>query len=91
MVDESTTAVDGDYQLAEYVITFSYIAQGKTYVGKYKAGSPEEDGHTFEIQYDPSHPERNTGSDEHPNLWVRVSVWIAGGTLAFLIIWLSNR
>jgi hypothetical protein len=90
MVDESTPTSDGDYQPAEYVITFSYIAQGKTYVGKYKAGSPAEDGHTFEIQYDPSRPERNTGSDEQ-RLWVRVTVWVAGGTLAFLIIWLSNR
>ena len=90
-MDESTTSSDGEYQLAEYVITFSYSAQGKTYVGKYKAGSPEDDGHTFEIQYDPSRPERNTGSDEPPKPWVRVTVLVAGCILGVLIIWLRNR
>jgi hypothetical protein len=91
VVDESTTTSDGDYQHAEYVITFSYSDQGKIYVGKYKAGSPEETGHTFEILYDPSRPESNTGSDVPLKPWVKVIVWVAGGALTFLIVWLSNR
>jgi hypothetical protein len=54
-VDETAVSEAG-YELAEFAITFSYPAQGQTYQGTYKAGSPEEEGHTFEILFDPSNP-----------------------------------
>jgi hypothetical protein len=57
MVDE-TAVGEGGYQLAEFTITFSYPAQSQTYYGTYKAGSPEQEGHTFEILFDPSDPQR---------------------------------
>jgi hypothetical protein len=90
MIDETAISDEG-YQAAEFTITFSYIASGQTYFGKYKAGSPEEPGHTFEIQFDPSHPERNTGSDLPRTAWTTVTAVIVGGAIALLLIWLSHR
>jgi hypothetical protein len=89
-VNESTTN-DGGYQQAEFVITFSYTVQGKTYFGKYTSGSPRDEGHTLEIQYDVSHPEKNTGSDVPPKPWVRAFVWVVCVGLTVLAIWLVYR
>ncbi len=87
----NVTIGDAGYGRAEYVITFSYTVGGKTYQGKYLSGSPREDGHTFEIQYDPNHAERNTGTDVALRPWVKVLTWILGGALAMATIWFFER
>ena len=56
--------------LPEYVVTFEYQAEGRTYDGRYSTGWPEEEGHTFKILFDPKHPARNTGSDTLRNVWI---------------------
>lgn len=90
MIDEAAISDEG-FALAEFTITFSYTANGKTYFGKYKAGSPEEPGHTFEIQFDPSNPRRNTGSEMPRRPWTTVVTCIVGGVIALFVIWLSHR
>jgi hypothetical protein len=75
----------------EYVVSFSYEVLGKTYRGKYFAGSPHENRETFEILYDPNHPQRNTGSGDAGNKWMKVTFWVAGAALAALILWLQQK
>src|ERR1700742_4705602 len=58
-----------DYPLPEYVVTFSYSVGDRELTGKYVTTSPQERGHTFNIFYDPEHPDRNTGLDEPVNPW----------------------
>lgn len=69
-VDE-TIPRDELYVLPEYVITFEYPVNGKTYSGKYRTGWPVEDGHEFTILYDPENPAINTGSDSMRDAWNR--------------------
>ncbi len=90
MVDESTIG-DASYEQAEYLVTFAYSVGGKTYRGQYKSGSPPEDGHTFEIQYDPRHPESNTGTDLALRPWVKAFTWIVGGVLTIAAIWFFDQ
>jgi hypothetical protein len=90
MVDEAAVGEAG-YELAEFAIAFSYPAQGRTYQGTYKAGSPEEEGHTFEILFDPSNPQRNSASDAQTKSPLRILGWFIGAAAALLLIWLSRR
>ena len=89
MIDEAAISDEG-FALAEFTITFSYTANGQNYFSKYKAGSPEELGHTFEIQYDPSNPKRNTGSEGAGNPWWKAVSWVLGGALGLFLVWLSQ-
>src|SRR3954466_4122736 len=85
-------AVDGEtYSLGQYVVTFAYEVLGKTYRGWYFAGSPAEEGKTFEILYDPRHPKRNTGSEYRGSVWLKVVVGIFAGVFGALLIWLGNN
>jgi hypothetical protein len=90
MVDETAISDEG-IQPAEFLITFSYAVRSQTYYGKYKAGAPVEPGHTFEIQYDESNPQRNTESEVVAEPWPRVIVGILGVAIAALVIWLSQQ
>ncbi|MEI9978733.1 MAG: hypothetical protein WDN23_06965 [Edaphobacter sp.] len=90
MIDETTTCESG-YEIAEFTITFSYSAQGQTYFDTYKAGSPEEDGHIFEILFAPSNPQRNSASDAQIKSPLRILRWFVGGAVALLLIWLSRN
>lgn len=63
------------YISPEYIVTFSYVVNGKIFKGKYRANYPQECGHNFEISYDPSHPSKNTGSDLIENPWIKIAVW----------------
>ena len=76
------------YMPAEYIVTFSYEVNGRTFCGNYRANSPQESGHTFEILYDPHRPARNTGSDALQKPWVKIAAWILGGIAVLLGIWL---
>jgi hypothetical protein len=67
-VDE-TTPRDDVYVLPEYEVTFEYQADGKIFTGKYRAGWPVEDGHSFAILYDPRNPKDNTGSESLHTAW----------------------
>lgn len=75
----------------EYVISFTYSVQGRDYRGKYKAGSPQEPGQSFEIMYDPTSPSRNTGTDWVQTPLTKVLIWVMGGAVAALMIWAWNR
>jgi hypothetical protein len=76
------------YSSGEYIVTFSYVANGRTFKGNYGANSPQECGHTFEILYDPAHPNINTGSDVLQNPWIRITAGILGIISALIGIWL---
>ncbi len=69
-MDESSPTDDNPYPVAEYVVSFSYEAQGRSYKGRYKSGVPRENGYSFEIVYDPEKPERNTASEDPENGWM---------------------
>jgi hypothetical protein len=75
------------YLPPEYVITFSYSVGGQTYKGTYRANSPQECGHSFEIFYDPKHPSKNTGTDVLNKRWVRVTAAALGAITVLLAIW----
>lgn len=77
-----------DYPLPEYVATFSYKVGNRAITGKYVTTSPQERGHTFDIFYDPKHPDRNTGRDEPINPWVKWTARVLGIGAAITAIWL---
>jgi hypothetical protein len=79
------------YSPGEYVVTFAYEVLGKEYRGWYFAGSPREEGKTFEILYDPRHPKRNTGSEYRGSIWMKAAALIFGGCLAAFLIWLQHK
>jgi hypothetical protein len=54
---------DAGYVPPEYQVSFSYEVNGRSFAGTFRANSPQERGHTFEILYDPQNPCRNTGPD----------------------------
>ena len=85
-VDESSPDEVGTYQLAKFVITFSYVVKDNTYSGKFTAGSPRDIGETFEILYDPEKPEVNTGSDKKMSPWMRAAAWIGGVATVILLM-----
>ena len=85
-VNESLPGESGAYEMAEFVITFSYAVKGTTYTGKFTANSPREIGETFPILFDPSTPKVNSGSDRKVNPWLRAAVWLGGIAIAFLLI-----
>jgi hypothetical protein len=64
---------------------------GKTYRGWYYAGTFHESGKTFEILYDPLHPEKNTGSEDQGRLWPRIVAWILCTAVIVLVAWLSRK
>ena len=64
---------EGDYCSPGFVVTFSYSADGQTFKGTYRANSPQECGHDFEILYNPKHPSRNTGSDALSQSWAMMT------------------
>ena len=77
-----------DYPLPEYVVTFTYNGDGRALTGRYITTSPQERGHTFDIYYDPKHPNRNTGLDEPINPWVRWTARILGIGTVLIAVWL---
>jgi hypothetical protein len=76
------------YIPGEYIVTFSYVVNGRTFEGKYRASTPQECGHTFEILYDPARPNKNTGSDALQNPWIRITAGILGIISVLIGIWL---
>jgi hypothetical protein len=82
---------DTGYKPPSYIITFTYTVGGKTFRDKFKLGSPRENGHTFEIQYDPRHPEKNTGSEVPLEPWARLVVWSVFIPLTLLAIWFFDH
>ena len=79
------------YAPPEFVVTFSYLADDRTFEGTYRANSPREVGHDFEILYDPKRPSRNTGSDVLNNRWAGVAAAVVGVLAALLGIWLWGK
>lgn len=45
-----------------YIVTFSYEANGRGYLGKYLTFTKLANGHTFAISYDPDKPGKNSGT-----------------------------
>ena len=82
---------DEGYLPAEYLVTFSYQADGQDFDGSYRVNSPQDIGHTFEILYNPSNPRQNSGSDSLANPWRKWSARIIGIAAALLAIWLWGR
>jgi hypothetical protein len=76
-----------DYPLPEYVVTFAYNVGGRTLTGRYVTTSPQGSGHTFDIFYDPKHPNRNTGQDDPIKPWIRWAARILGIGAALTAIW----
>jgi hypothetical protein len=83
-------SLDGYYP-PEYVITFSYLADGQPFKGTYRANSSQECGHDFEILYDPKHPSRNTGSDVLTRRWGRMSAAALGIVAVLIGIWFWGK
>ena len=79
------------YLPPEYVVTFSYSVGGQTFEGTYRATSPQECGHGFEILYDPKHPSRNTGSDALNNRWVRFTAAALGVVAVLVWLWFCRK
>jgi hypothetical protein len=75
------------YIPAEYVVTFAYEVNGRTFKGNYRANSPQQSGHTFEILYDSEHPARNTGSDVLQRSWIKIATWLLSGITILGAIW----
>jgi hypothetical protein len=75
---------------SEYIATFQYQVNGKTYAGKFKRSSPVDACHQFEISYNPNDPSRNTGSDVQFTMRGRFTIWIIGGAIVLLLTYLSN-
>ena len=73
--------------LPEYVVTFAYTVNGRTYKGRYRANSIRVCGLTLEILYDPKHPSRNTGSDVPFNPWLKWGARVLGLGAALLAVW----
>jgi hypothetical protein len=74
-----------------YVVRFEYDAMGMTRSGYYESTVPRECGYTFEILYDPSHPERNTGFDLSPRRSIRIALRVGGVILGLIIAWLCIK
>ena len=68
--------LEGEYCPPGYLVTFSYSVDGQTFKGTYRANSPQECGHDFEILYNPKHPSRNTGSDGLTQSWVTMTAFV---------------
>ncbi len=79
------------YLPPEYVVTFSYSVGGQTFEGTYRANSPQEFGHDFEILYDPKRPNRNTGSDVLNKRWVRLTAAALGVIAVLVAIWFWGK
>jgi hypothetical protein len=79
------------YTPPEYVVSFSYSADGQTFKGTYRANSPQACGRDFEIRYDPKHPSRNTGSDALDKRWVRIAAAALGVTTVLIGIWFWGK
>jgi len=78
---------DEGYIPPEYLVSFSYLVNGRVFEGSYRANSLQECGHTFEILYDPKNPSRNTGSDVLNDRWIKWGGTIIGIGVALLAIW----
>ncbi|HEY6376342.1 MAG TPA: DUF3592 domain-containing protein [Edaphobacter sp.] len=90
-VNESELDAEGNYRMAEFVVSFTYEVSGKTYNDKYKSGSPKEEGETFEILYDPHKPRRNNSSGFPAPIWMRLIGWVIAAAVVLGFIWLENR
>jgi hypothetical protein len=84
-------SLDDNSVLPEYVVTFLYLADGQTFEGNYRANSPQECGHEFEILYDPKHLSRNTGSDVLNKRWVRMTGAMLGVIAVLIAIWFWGK
>lgn len=85
-VDESSPDEGGTYHLAQWLVSFSYGVDGKTYGGRFQAGSPHRPGDTFSITFDPAHPQNHTGSDPKRKPLAAVLLWgVAAALLALLM------
>ncbi len=73
--------------LPEYIVTFAYTVSDRTYRGNYRANSIRVCGQTFEIQYDPKHPSRNSGADVPMRPWIKWSARILGLGAVLLAVW----
>jgi hypothetical protein len=93
MVNEAVIGESG-YEMAEFTVTYSYLALGKAYYDTYRAGSPQEEGQTFEILFDPSDPQHNTGNDLQGRIRSRAYKAVAlimGLVVACFMIWLGKH
>ena len=90
-VNESELDAEGNYRMAEFVISFTYEVSGKTYNDKYKSGSPKEEGETFEILYDPQKPLRNNSSGFPTPIWMKLIIWALVTAIALGFLWLANH
>jgi hypothetical protein len=75
------------YYPAEYVVTFTYSADGRTFKGRYRTNSPQECGHNFEILYNPRHPSRNTGSDALTRSWLTMTAFVIAVVAILAVLW----
>jgi hypothetical protein len=80
--------LDGYISHTAYVVTFSYIAEGRKRSSRYTTSTPPEVGHSFDIFYDPKHPDRNTGVDNTLNPWVKWVVWLIMAAVFLTAYWL---
>jgi hypothetical protein len=95
-VDESVLT-DGIYEVAQFVINFSYEADGNSYDGRYMSGVPREDGYCFGILYDPKRPTRNTASEAPENglmgwpRWKAVCFIVVASVVTLILLACFNR
>jgi hypothetical protein len=82
---------ESDEMPTAYVVHFEYEAMGITQSGYYESEVPRECGYTFEILYDPTHPERNTGFDLSPRRSLRIAFRVGGVILGLIIAWLCVK
>jgi len=79
------------YLPPEFVVTFSYSVGDQMFKGTYRANSPQECGHDFEILYDPRNPQKNTGSDVLNNRWIRVTAAALGVVAVLVATWFWGK
>lgn len=63
---------DVGYDPYEYVVTFSYEADGHEFNGQYKANSPQEVGFHFPLRYLRSNPATNTAAKKPTSIWLKI-------------------
>jgi hypothetical protein len=79
------------YYPAEYAVTFTYSAGGRSFRGTYRTNSPQECGHDLEILYNAKHPSRNTGTDALSRSWLTMTAFGIAVIAILVLVWFCAK
>jgi hypothetical protein len=74
-----------------FLITFSYLVNGKFYLDTFESPSPYKIDHLIEISYNPTNPQENSRSEQYKSKRMRITAWIAGAGIGLLLIYLGSQ